>query len=86
MAEIKRQPGRDLHVWGSASLLQTLLAHDLVDALWLLMYPLTLGSGKRLFAGGALPAAFRLAESVVTPGGVIAAHYQRIEALKPATG
>ncbi len=45
VAEIKRQPGPDLHVWGSADLIQTLLQHDLVDTFWLMIYPLTLGGG-----------------------------------------
>jgi len=49
----------------------------LVDALWLKIYPLTLGSGKRLFADGTLPAAFRLTESQVSSKGVIIANYER---------
>ncbi|MDE3229312.1 MAG: dihydrofolate reductase family protein, partial [Chloroflexota bacterium] len=53
--KLKQQPGPDLHVYGSANLLQTLMKHDLVDAFWLKIYPITLGSGKRLFAGGAIP-------------------------------
>ena len=77
VTELKWQPGPDLHVYGSASLLQTLLAHDLVDALWLRIHPITLGSGKRLFAGGAIPAAFRLAEHQVTSTGVVLATYER---------
>jgi dihydrofolate reductase len=64
-------------VWGSADLLQTLMRRDLVDAFWLMLYPVTLGSGKRLFAGGALPAAFRVTESEVTPKGVVVANYER---------
>jgi dihydrofolate reductase len=77
VAEFKRRPGPDLHVYGSANLLQTLLAHDLVDALWLRIHPITLGRGKRLFEGGAIPAAFRVTESQVTPTGVILASYER---------
>jgi dihydrofolate reductase len=50
VAQIKQQPGPDLHVWGSGHLLQTLIQHDLVDMFWLMIYPITLGSGKRLFA------------------------------------
>jgi dihydrofolate reductase len=60
VAALKRQPGPDLHVYGSANLLQTLFAHDLVDALWLRIHPITLGRGKRLFDGrrdpGGVPA------------------------------
>lgn len=82
VAEIKQQPGRDLHVWGSGNLLQTLIQHDLVDAFWLMIYPITLGAGKRLFAGGTLPMAFQVTESAVTPSGVIVANYERAGAIK----
>jgi dihydrofolate reductase len=78
---IKRQPGPDLHVWGSGDLLQTLIKHDLVDAFWLMIYPLTLGAGKRLFAGGTLPAAFKLMESTVSSKGVIVVNYERAGAI-----
>ncbi|CAN5374248.1 hypothetical protein BH20ACI2_BH20ACI2_13850 [soil metagenome] len=53
--KIKQTQRPDLHVYGSANLVQTLLGADLVDALWLKIYPLTLGSGKRLFADGTIP-------------------------------
>lgn len=77
VAKIKRQPGPDLHVWGSSHLLQTLIRHDLVDAFWLMIYPVTLGVGKRLFAAGALPLAFTVTESILTPSGVMVVNYQR---------
>ncbi|MDD2522411.1 MAG: dihydrofolate reductase family protein [Anaerolineaceae bacterium] len=77
VAEIKAQPGPNLHSWGSANMLQTLLKADLVDAFWLMIYPLTLGAGKRLFAGGGIPAAFKLMESHTTSKGVIIAAYER---------
>ena len=70
IAEIKKQDGPNLHVWGSGNLVQTLLKHDLVDALWLKIFPVTLGSGKKLFADGTIPAAFKVTESTVTPKGV----------------
>jgi dihydrofolate reductase len=79
--EIKRQPGPNLHLFGSADLLQTLLRHDLVDAFWLKIYPVTLGAGKRLFAGGSIPAAFKVTESEVTPSGVIVVSYERAGAV-----
>ena len=82
VAELKRQPGPDLHLYGSANLLQTLLAHDLVDALWLRIHPITLGRGKRLFEGGAIPAVFRVAESQVTSTGVVLASYERAGAVE----
>ena len=81
VASIKQQPGPDLHVWGSANLLQTLIRHDLVDAFWLMIYPITLGSGKRLFADGTIPAAFKVTESTVTPNGVIVVNYERAGAI-----
>ncbi|HEY0738026.1 MAG TPA: dihydrofolate reductase family protein [Herpetosiphonaceae bacterium] len=79
---LKQQPGPDLHVYGSGNLLQTLIKHDLVDAFWLKIYPLTLGSGKRLFADGTIPAAFTVTESQVSPKGVIIANYERAGAVK----
>jgi dihydrofolate reductase len=81
VAEIKQQPGPDLHVWGSGNLLQTLIKHDLVDVFWLMIYPLTLGSGKRLFADGTIPAAFKVTESKVVPSGVIVVNYERAGAI-----
>ena len=77
VAQIKQQPGPDLHVWGSSDLLQTLIQHDLVDVFWLMLYPTTLGSGKRLFADGTIPAAFKVTESEVTPSGVFVVNYER---------
>lgn len=74
---IKRQDGPMLQVHGSSQLVETLLANDLVDELWLKIFPVTLGKGKRLFGAGAIPAAFRLVEAKTTPGGVIVAAYQR---------
>ena len=81
VTKLKHQPGPDLHVYGSANLLQTLLKHDLVDAFWLKIYPITLGSGKRLFAEGAIPAAFKVTESQVSPTGVIIVNYERAGAI-----
>ena len=82
VAQIKQQPGPDLHVWGSGQLLQTLLKHDLVDTFWLMIYPITLGAGKRLFADGTLPMAFQVTESILTPMGVTFATYERAGAIK----
>lgn len=85
IAKLKHQPGPDLHVWGSGNLIQTLLKHDLVDALWLMIYPITLGSGKRLFADGTIPAAFRVTESQVSSQGVIVVNYARAGAITTGT-
>ena len=74
---LKQQDGLDLHVYGSSQLLQTLLKHDLVDKLWLKIFPLTLGTGKRLFREGTIPAAFQLTHAEPTPSGVIVASYER---------
>ena len=75
--KLKSQDGPELQVHGSGNFIQTLLKHDLVDEFWLKIYPVTLGSGKRLFAEGTIPAAFRLTKSSVTPSGVIVADYER---------
>ncbi len=81
VAKIKQQPGPDLNVWGSGKLVQTLIKHDLVDAFWLMIYPVTLGVGKRLFADGTIPAAFKVTEGTVTPVGVIVVNYERAGAI-----
>jgi len=85
VAKIKRQPGPDLHVWGSGNLLQTLIKHDLVDTFWLMVYPITLGGGKRLFADGTIPAAFKVTESIVGSNGVIVVNYERAGAITTGT-
>jgi dihydrofolate reductase len=74
---LKQQDGPDLQVHGSSQLLQTLFKHDLVDKLWLKIFPITLGTGKRLFDEGTIPAAFPLTHSELTPSGVIVASYER---------
>jgi dihydrofolate reductase len=81
VANIKQQPGPDLNVWGSGNLLQTLIKRDLVDVFWLMIYPITLGSGKRLFADGTIPAAFKVTESTVGSNGVIVVNYERAGAI-----
>src|SRR6266851_9499531 len=75
--KLKEQDGPELQVHGSGNLIQTLLKHDLVDELCLKFFPVTLGAGKRLFADGTLPAAFTLAQSKVSPLGVIVANFKR---------
>ena len=77
ITELKSEDGPNLHVYGSANLIQTLFKHDLVDELWLKTFPITLGTGKRLFAEGTIPAAFKLTNSQVSPSGVIFANYER---------
>ena len=70
-----------MHVWGNGNLIQTLIKHDLVDVFWLMIYPITVGSGKRLFADGTIPAKFKVTESIATPIGVIFVNYERAGAL-----
>ena len=85
VAKIKQGQGPDLNVWGSSNLLQTLIKHDLVDVFWLMIYPITLGDGKRLFADGTIPAAFKVTESTVGSNGVIAVTYERAGAITLAS-
>jgi dihydrofolate reductase len=81
VTQIKQQQGPDLHIWGSGDFIQTLLKHDLVDVFWLMIYPITLGCGKRLFADGTISAEFKVTESNVTPKGVIIVRYERAGAI-----
>lgn len=85
VAKLKQEEGPDIHVWGSGNLLQTLIKHDLVDVFWLMLFPITLGSGKRLFAEGTIPAAFKVTESTVSSNGVIAVNYERAGAVTTGT-
>jgi dihydrofolate reductase len=79
---IKEQDGPEMQVHGSGNLIQTLLKHDLVDELWLKIFPITLGIGKHLFAEGTIPAGFKLFESEISPSGVIVANYKRAGEVK----
>ncbi|MBZ5658539.1 MAG: dihydrofolate reductase family protein [Acidobacteriia bacterium] len=85
VAKLKQEQGPDLHVWGSGNLLQTLIKHDLVDTFWLMIYPVTLGDGKRLFAEGTIPAAFNVTGSIVASNGVIHVNYERAGAVQTAS-
>ena len=80
--KLKQQDGPDLQVHGSPNLIQTLLRHDLIDEFWLKLFPITLGTGKRLFAEGTIPAAFKVSESKISPNGVIVANYERAGEVK----
>lgn len=75
--KLKKSNGNKLQVHGSGDLIQSLLKHDLVDELWLKTFPLTLGKGKKLFAGGTIPVAYKLISTEVTPSGVVFANYRR---------
>ncbi len=76
VAELKKQPGKDIVVLGSGDLLQTLMRHGLVDVYVLLVHPLILGRGRRLFGEGAARSSLRLVSSVTTTTGVVIATYQ----------
>lgn len=85
LAEIKKlkeDDGPDLWVHGSGNLIQTLLAHDLIDQMLLWVFPVTVGSGKRLFAEGTQAAGFKLADSKMSTTGVIIATYDSPGPLK----
>jgi dihydrofolate reductase len=75
--KLKEEEGPELQVHGSGNFIQTLLEHDLVDELWLKIFPITLGKGKRLFDKGTIPASFTLVESKTSPRGVIIADFKR---------
>lgn len=80
--ELKQQDGPMLQVHGSGNMIQTLLKNGLVDELWLKIFPITLGNGKRLFAEGTMLAAFELIETKISPSGVIFANYKRAGEVK----
>ncbi len=82
LKKLKEQKGANLQVYGSSNLVQTLFENDLVDELWLKIFPVTLRTGKRLFDTGTIPAAFTLINSKISPSGVIFASYKRAGEVK----
>jgi len=76
VAQLKEKPGKDLHVMGSGELIQTLMRHDLIDEYLLMIHPLVLGTGRRLFPDGGPTAHLRLVDSTATTTGVLIATYQ----------
>jgi dihydrofolate reductase len=83
--KLRASKDSDLQVIGSGNLAQALFKHDLVDELRLMLFPITLGTGKRLFDEGTIPAAFTLTDSLVTSNGVIFASYKRAGEVKTGT-
>ena len=83
--KLKNSSGGDIKVWGSGELVHLLMKNDLVDELWLKIFPITLGKGKNLFADGPIPAAFTVTESTVTPNGIVAVNYKRSGNVKTGT-
>jgi dihydrofolate reductase len=83
--KLKTSDGADLRIWGSSTLIQQLLQHNLVDEFWLNIHPIILGKGKKLFDDSAMPAAFTLVESTTTPSGVIMVNYKRAGEIRMGT-
>ena len=77
VAKLKEQDGPSIHVHGSADLIQSLLENDLVDEFRLMIFPLVLGSGKRLFGEGTIPASFEVTDSQTATTGVLLVNYKR---------
>jgi dihydrofolate reductase len=84
--QLKNSEGLDIQVWGSSELIHVLLENGLVDEFHLRIFPVLLGKGKKLFDNGTVPTAFSLTEHVVTPKGVIIAHYKRTGEIFPTEG
>jgi dihydrofolate reductase len=78
VSALKATPGHDLSILGSGELLQSLIVADLIDSYVLLIHPLLLGAGRRLFSDGSPPATLQLTASVVTTKGVVIATYERV--------
>jgi len=77
VARLKEQAGPEIQVHGSGNLVQTLMKHDLIDQFQLMVFPILLGSGKRLFADGTIPAGLKLVDSQTSSTGVVIAKYER---------
>ena len=82
VAKLKRQDSGEIQVHGSGNLLQTLLKHELIDTLRIWQFPVVLGTGKRLFGEGTIPASFRLVDTQVNTAGAVLLVYERAGGLK----
>jgi dihydrofolate reductase len=85
VAELKRASGPEIQIHGSGDLIQTLLQHDLIDEFHLEIFPVVIGTGKRLFAGGTIPAGLRATGVKTSGSGVVMATYVRAGAIKSGT-
>jgi dihydrofolate reductase len=85
VGSLKQQDGPEIQVHGSAGLIQTLLTHDLIDEFRIWIFPLVLGTGKRCFGTGTIPAALELVGSRVTSTGVTVNTYARAGAVEPGS-
>jgi dihydrofolate reductase len=81
VADLKKGEGPEIQVHGSSNLVQTLLQHDLIDALRIWIFPLVLGTGKRLFEDGTIPAGMRVVDSITSSTGVVIVTYARAGAI-----
>jgi dihydrofolate reductase len=80
VAKLRARPGKEIQVIGSGELVQTLVANDLVDAYRLMVHPLVVGGGKRLFRDGTLPTKLKLVDSTPTTTGVLILMYEPAKA------
>ena len=85
VARLKREDGPEIQVHGSPGLIQTLLEHDLIDEFRVWIFPLVLGTGKRLFGAGAIPAGLKLVDSKVSKTGVTINTYERAGEISPGS-
>jgi dihydrofolate reductase len=76
VAELRRQPGKDVVILGSGELVRSLLAQNLIDELMLMIHPVLIGRGRRLFSDHAVPSRLRLTDSMTTSKGVVIATYE----------
>jgi dihydrofolate reductase len=79
VADLKAQPGQDLHIMGSGELVQSLMRRGLIDEFMLMIHPLVLGMGRRLFADGSPATNLRLVDTKTATTGVVIATYQPVE-------
>jgi dihydrofolate reductase len=79
VADLKAQPGQDLHIMGSGELIQSLMRRGIIDEFMLMIHPLVLGSGRRLFADGSPATNLRLVDAKTATTGVVIATYQPVE-------
>ncbi len=82
VSELKKQSGPEIQVHGSGDLIQTLVRNDLVDEFHVWTFPVVLGSGKRLFAEGAIPAGLKVVDVTTSSTGVVIATYERAGEIK----
>jgi dihydrofolate reductase len=80
--KLKQEDGPDLWVWGSGDLIQTLLKNNLIDRMHLWIHPITIGTGKKLFAEGTQAQGFKLVDSKIGETGIIFATYEPAEKFK----